>query len=165
MSAECAIYSICGNTASFGGFLVLVFVGADFAAAVIWEAEVFAHFGDAVEFARRDVVAHAIDLVVVEPERLVLGVEIHAAAVADASDIGFAVLAVAVHADDAADTDLIVEVHFLRRKHVGRLAKRNVEFVVRSDAADACGVVVALFVRRDEFALLDDRNAATSAPS
>ena len=52
--------------------LVLVFVGAGLAAAEIREAEIHAGLVGAVELAGRLVVAHAVDLVVGEPERPVL---------------------------------------------------------------------------------------------
>ena len=62
--------------------LVLVLVGADVPAAVPREAEVLALLVDAVHLARRDVVAHAVDLIVVGPERLVLRVEVDADGIA-----------------------------------------------------------------------------------
>ena len=58
-----------------------------------------------------------------------------------------------VHADDAADAPLAVEVQLLRRRHVVGLAERDVELAVRPDVADAGGVVEALLVGRDQLAL------------
>ena len=62
--------------------LGLVLVGAGVPAAIPREAEVLADLVDAVHLAGRNVVAHAVDLVVVGPERLVLRVEVHAFRVA-----------------------------------------------------------------------------------
>ena len=86
--------------------LVLVLGRAHGATAVPREAEVLAGAGDAVEFAGRCVVAHAVDLVVGEPELAVGRVEVHADRVADAARVDLAVAAVTVHADDAADAVL-----------------------------------------------------------
>ena len=61
-----------------GRGIVLVLVGADLAAAIPGEAEILAHLVDTVQFAGRNVVTHAVDLIVVGPERLVLWIEIHA---------------------------------------------------------------------------------------
>src|SRR5689334_8628547 len=57
--------------------LVLVLDGADVAAPVPREAEALAGRGDPVDLAGRLVVAHAVDLVVREPELAVLRVEVH----------------------------------------------------------------------------------------
>jgi hypothetical protein len=108
---------------------------------------VLAGAGDPVQLAGRDVVAHAVDLVVGEPEVAVLRVELDPDRVADAAREDLAVLAVAVHADDAADALLVVELGLLRGGHVERLAERDVELVVRPDAADAGGVVERLLAR------------------
>src|SRR5580693_9881175 len=61
-----------------GRRLVLVLVGAGMAAPVPWEAKVQADLVDAIHLARRNIVAHAVDLIVVAPERLVLGIEVEA---------------------------------------------------------------------------------------
>src|SRR4029078_6817349 len=58
--------------------LVLVFGGAGLAAAEIGEAEIHAGLVGAVELAGRLVVAHAVDLVVGEPERTIPRIEVHA---------------------------------------------------------------------------------------
>src|SRR6202163_265253 len=57
-----------------GRGIVLVFNGARTTAAVPGKTEILTGTGDAVHFARGLLVAHAIDLIVVGPERLVLGV-------------------------------------------------------------------------------------------
>ena len=133
--------------------LVLELVGADMPAAVPREAEVHAVLVDAVHFAGRDVVAHAVDLIVVAPERLVLRVEVEALRIAQAECIDLAVLAVLIHADDAAHADLPVEFGLLLCRHIVGLAELDVELVVRPDAAFARGVVEALFRLRDQLAL------------
>src|SRR6266576_1912750 len=77
-----------------GRGIVLVFDGARGTAAIPRKAEILTSIGDAVYFARGLVVAHAIDLIVVGPERLVLRVEVHADRVAQSNRIDLAVLAV-----------------------------------------------------------------------
>src|SRR5690348_410853 len=110
-----------------GRRLVLVFVGTGAASAVIRETEVLAGLDGAVELTRRNVVAHAVHLIVAEPERLVLRIEVHADRVADACRVDLAVLSVAIHPDDPADAPLLVEVGLLWRRYVERLAERDVE--------------------------------------
>src|ERR1700737_4421583 len=101
-----------------GGGIVLVFYGARTTAAPPRKAEIQTGIGDAVHFAGGLLIAHAIDLIVVGPERLVLGVEVHADRVAQSNRIDLAVLAVTVHADDPADANLTVKVKLLFRWHV-----------------------------------------------
>jgi hypothetical protein len=120
------------------------------------EAEVLARLRLAVELARRDVVAHAVDLVVGEPQVAVGRVEVMADRVPDAAGEDLAARAVGVHPDHAADADPVVHLDLVGRLHVVRLAERDVELAVRSHAADAGGVVEALFLRRDQFALRHD---------
>ena len=139
-----------------GRRLVLVFVGAGLAAAEIGKAEIHAGLVGAVELAGRLVVTHAVDLVVGEPERLVLRIEVHAHRVAHAGSEHLTVLAFPAHAHDAADAGLLVEVHLLRRVHVEGLSERDVELVVGPDAAHPGGVVVGFFLGRDQLALLHD---------
>ena len=67
--------------------------------------------------------------------------------VADAGSKDLLVLAVLIHADDAADARALVEVQLFFRRHVEGLAECDVELVVRPDAADAGRVVVALLGR------------------
>src|SRR5579883_1879719 len=86
-----------------GRLLGLVLVSAGVAAAVPREAEILPGLDGAVELARRLVVAHAVDLVVGEPQGLVLGIEVEADRVANAVGVDFAVLAVPIHANDSAD--------------------------------------------------------------
>ena len=108
------------------------------------------------------IVAHAVGLVVGEPEGAVLRVEVHADGVADAARVHLALRAVeGIHAHDAPDPDLVVEGQFLARRHVVRLAERDVEHSVLADAADARAVVVRLLIHRDQLALrhhLDHRH-------
>src|SRR3954466_16194470 len=85
-----------------GRGIVLVFNGARATAAIPRKAEILTGIGDAVNFSGGLLVAHAIDLIVVGPERLVLGVEVHADGVAQSNCIDLAVLAITVHADDPA---------------------------------------------------------------
>ena len=106
--------------------------------------KVLADLVDAVHLAGRDVVAHAVDLVVIAPQRLVLGIEVHADRIAQSGCIDLAVLAVLVHADDAAHADLGVELRFILWRHVVGLAELDVELVVGPDAAFARRVVEAL---------------------
>src|ERR1700738_5029480 len=101
-----------------GGGVVLVFNGACTTAAIPGKAEILTGIGDAVHFARGLLVAHAIDLIVVGPERLVLGVEVHADRVAQSNRIDLTVLAVTVHADDPAHANLAVKIKLLFRWHV-----------------------------------------------
>src|ERR1700732_4181620 len=92
-----------------GGWgVVLVVNGTDTTAAIPGKAEIQTGIGNAVHFARGLLVAHAIDLIVVGPERLVLGIEIHANRIAQSNRINLAVLAVTVYADDTADAEFAV---------------------------------------------------------
>ena len=72
--------------------------------------------------------------------------------VAHAVGVDLAPAAVAVHADDAADPGLGVEVHLLRREDVEGLAERDVDLVVRPDGADPRRVVVAFLLDRNQLA-------------
>ena len=158
-SAAWASISTTGKTTSAGGSSVLELVGAHVAAAVPREAEVPGPAAVmAVDLARRLVVAHAVDLVVGEPELAGLGVEVVADRVADAGGIDLAALAVLVHPDHAADADLLERLDELGRRHVVRLAERDVELAVRPDAADPRGVVEALVLGRDQLARGDHRH-------
>ena len=133
--------------------LVLVFVGPRMSAAIPGEAEVLADLLDAVHLARRDVVAHAVNLVVVAPERLVLRVEVHAFRIAQAGRVDFAVRAILVHADDPAHADLLVEFDLVLRRHVVGLAELDIELVVRPHAAFARAVIEALLRLRNQLTL------------
>ena len=72
--------------------------------------------GRMVDFAGRNVVTHAVDLVVGEPEVAGSRVEVLADRVADAARKDLAVLAVAIHADDAADAPFAVLIRLLGRR-------------------------------------------------
>src|SRR5215470_6649395 len=98
-SAACAAISTCGNTTSAGGASFL-YSSVRATAAVPGESEILACLGGAVDLTGGLIVAHAIDLVVGEPQRLVFGVEVHAHRITDAIGIDLAVFAVAIHADD-----------------------------------------------------------------
>src|ERR1700720_1035802 len=89
--------------------IVLVFNRARTTAAIPGEPEILTGIGDAVQFPRGLIVAHAIDLIVVGPERLVLWMEVHADRVAQSNRIDLAVLAITVHAYDPADAELAVQ--------------------------------------------------------
>ena len=124
-------------------------------------AEVFtARLGDAVQFAGRDVVAHAVGLVVGEPDGLVLGVDVHAHGVPHATRDHFTLAAVeGVELDHAADADLLIQRHFFLGLHVVGLTQRHIDLTLVVDAAGACAVVVAFFFNGDQLALrhhLDD---------
>ena len=110
--------------------------------------------GDAVELARRGVVAEAVDLVVVGPQLAGHRMEIHADRIAMADRVDLLLAAVLVHADDAADPGLLVQLHLLLGLHVVRLAQLDVDFLVRADPAHPRGVVEALLLLRDQLALL-----------
>ena len=112
--------------------------------------------GDAIHLAGRNIVAHAVDLIVVGPERLVLRIEVHADRVAQSDRIDLAVLAVTVHADDSADAELAVGVELLLRRHVVGLPKLDIELVVRSHPAHPRGVIVALIRLRNQLAFRND---------
>jgi hypothetical protein len=84
--------------------------------------------------------------------------EVHADRVAHPVGVDLAPGAVPVHADDPADPGLVVELRLFRREHVEGLAERDIELVVRPDAADPGGVVIALLVDGDEFSLGHDGN-------
>src|SRR3990170_3812917 len=57
---------------------VLILIGAGLAAAIPREAKILVRPGDVVHFPRRDGVAHAVDLIVIHPDCLVLWIEIDA---------------------------------------------------------------------------------------
>src|ERR1700730_8454147 len=96
-----------------GRSIVLVFNGARTTAAIPGKAEILTGIGDAVHFARGLLVAHAVDLIVVGPERLVLGVEVDAYRVAQSNLIALAFLPVTFHANDPADAELAVHLELL----------------------------------------------------
>jgi hypothetical protein len=70
--------------------LILVFIGADVAATVPGKAEIKADRGRAVQFLRRNVVAHTIDLIVGEPQDPIFRIEIHAHRITNAARKNFA---------------------------------------------------------------------------
>ena len=75
-----------------------------------------ARAGRVVELAWRNVVAHAVDLIVGEPQVAGPRVEVLADRVADAARKDLAVLAVAIHANDAADPPFAVLIRLLGRR-------------------------------------------------
>src|SRR6202034_3034535 len=77
--------------------------------------------------------------------------------IADAPGVDLAVLAVAIHPDDAADPPFLESVELLRRRHVEGLPECNVELVVRPDAASPGRVIVALVFLGNKLALRHDR--------
>ena len=121
------------------------------------EAEMLARLGLAVQLARRDVVAHAVHLVVGEPQIAIRRIEVMPDRVANAAREDLALAAIGVHADDPADPDLVVELQLLLRLDVVGLAERDIKLAVRPDPADAGGVVEAFLFGRDQIALRDDR--------
>ena len=145
-----------------GDFVRGVLIGTHIAAAIVGVAvpqavHQFAvsanrHF---VQFAGRGFVAHAVNLVVGPPQAAILGVESQTRGIAQTVQDHLAVAAVTVEADNAADTGLHVQVLLLGWGHVEGLAQGDVDAVVRSDCASTRGVVVGLFFRRNQVALLD----------
>src|SRR4029077_3812121 len=125
-----------------GRGVVLVFSGSRTPAAIPGKAKVLTRTGDAIQFARGLFVAHAIDLIVVGPERLVFRIEIHADRIAQSDSVDLAVLAVAIHTDDSTDAKLAVEVEFLLGRHIVGLAQLDIELVVRAYPADPRGVII-----------------------
>src|ERR1700722_7743626 len=120
-----------------GGFEL---IGARGPPAVPWESKLLAGLVDAVHLARRDIVAHAVNLIVVGPQRLVLRVEVNTLRIPQAGCIDLAVLAVLVHAHNGAHADLLVEIRLLLCRHIVGLADLDIEFVVRPHTAYARGV-------------------------
>src|SRR3954447_1138643 len=97
-------------------------------------AVILSWLGDAVEFTRRDVVPHAINLIVGEPERLVAWVEGDADRIADATGVGFLPRTIPIHALDAA-----IGVHLgtlVMGPDIVGLPHRQIELVVRANGAD-----------------------------
>ena len=125
-------------------------------------AEELAGGGGAIDLARRDVVAHAVGLVVGEPERSILRIELEADGVAHAGRIDLAPAAVErIEPDDPADAGLGVQRELVARRDVERLAERDVQLAVLSDAARARAVVERFLLDRDQLSLrndLDDRD-------
>ena len=124
------------------------------------------HGGLVVDLARRDIIAHAVDLVVGPPQLSGDGVEIVADRVSNSVGVNLAPRAIEVHADDPADAPFCVLVQLVRRGHVERLAQRDVDLAVRTDLADPRGVVEQFLFRRDQVALRHQiESAATSGLS
>lgn len=117
----------------------LVCVCPDMAAAVPGKAEIQSRSRRAVDFAGRDVVAHAVDLIVGEPEDAVGRIEVQADAVANAAREDLPLPTVTVEAEDAADARGFVERQLFRRWHVVGLADGHVEPAVGPDTADTGG--------------------------
>ena len=125
--------------------------------AVPGETEVLTSLRGAVELARRNIVTHSVDLVVGEPQGLVLGVEVHPHRIAHATGEYLAVLAVAVHPDNAHHPDLVIQGNLFLGGHIERVTQCDVELVVRADPTGPGGVVEALFFNRDQLPLGHDR--------
>ena len=83
--------------------------------------------------------------------------------VAHAAGEDFAVLAIPVHADDAANADVVIQGSLGRRRHVVGLAEGHVQLVVRPDRAGPGAVVEAFFARGHQ--LFGKTSTATSGPS
>src|SRR5437016_13754271 len=121
---------------------------------------------DAVELARcgGPLDPAATDFVAVgpvfdEPQCVVLGIELDAGRIADAARKHLAAFAVErTEPNNAADTVLVVEVAFLARRHVKRLAERDVELFVVADATRAHAVARWSGVRREELSLRHRRD-------
>ena len=106
--------------------------------------------GHSVQLTWRDVVTHAIDLVIGEPQLAVSRVPGMADRVADTVNIDLAAGAVAVHANDAADTQWLVQPQLFFSRHVKRLSKGDIELVVRADGAGAGPMVEGLLLNRNK---------------
>ena len=146
----------------FRNFLVLVLVGPDFTAAVIRMAvpDIWPQPASLVQLARRGFVAHAVDLVIGEPERSIPGVERVTDRVPDADRDNFAFECAreTVEPDHAANAELVVKRVLVRTGHVEGLPQADIELVVGADRANPRGVVIGLLVGRNQFALGDDRD-------
>src|SRR3984893_379142 len=151
-SAAWAGVSISGNTRPSGGVSCLY--SLDVAAAVPGKTEIKAGRGRAVQFLRRNVVAHPIDLIVGEPQDPVFRIEIHAHRITNAACEDFAAGAIRVHADNAADSPFVELIHLCFRRHVVRLAQGYVEFAIGANSADP-QVMTGVFPGRNEVALLN----------
>src|SRR6476620_12576438 len=103
--------------------IILVFDRARAPPSVPREPEVLSRCGNAVHLSRRLIVSHAINLIVVGPERLVLWIEVHADWIAQPDCINFSILTVAVHANNAAHPYFAVQIELLLRRHIIRLAE------------------------------------------
>ena len=116
----------------------------------------------AVELAGRRIVAHAVGLVVGRPDGLVLRVDGDAHRIAHAAGKDVAAAAVErIHANHAADAELLVQRDLVVRLHVVRLAESDVELAVVGNAAGARAVVVGFLLDRHQLALrhhLDHRH-------
>src|SRR5690606_42092219 len=75
-----------------------------------------------------------------------------------------AVLAVDVHPYDSHHAGLVIKIQFFLRRDVEWVAKRDIELVVRPDAASTCAVVEAFFFHRHEFALWNDDARSNDRP-
>mmetsp|Transcript_22402 Transcript_22402/g.32760 ORF Transcript_22402/g.32760 Transcript_22402/m.32760 type:complete len:267 (+) Transcript_22402:639-1439(+) len=143
---------------ALGRVLACIFTGADGSATIPGMTKVLALLGLAIDFTGRDVVAHAIDLIVGPPELTSLGVEVMAHRVAHTVSVNLAARPVPVHANYPADAGLGVEVQLVLRRDIKGLAQRDIKLVVRPDLNDPRGVIVAFFLNRNETALRHDRN-------
>ena len=92
-------------------------------------------------------------MIVVGPERLVLWIEVHADWIAQPDCINLSILTVAIHANNAAHPYFAVQIELLLRRHIVRLAELDIELVVRSDPANARGVIETFFRFGDKFTL------------
>src|SRR4051794_14840720 len=72
--------------------IILVFNRPCTSAPVPGETEILPRCGDAVHFSGTLIVAHTINLIVIRPERLVLGVEVHADGIAQPDCVNLPVL-------------------------------------------------------------------------
>src|SRR5690606_8326689 len=138
-----------------GRCIVLVFQGPDIPAPVIRKAEVLPHFRCTVDLTRRDVVSHAVDLVIGKPESIVLRVEVLARRVAHALCIHFSVLAVPIHPQYAHHAITGTDLQLIATRYVVRITQRDVELVIRTDPARARTVIEALLCYWDQLALWD----------
>ncbi len=130
------------------------FVGDLGAAAVPRIAVMRPRRSQAVQLARRRIVAHAVGLVVGGPDRLVFRIHRDAHRIAHAAGVHLATAAVErIHADHAADAELLVQGDLFPRLHVIRLAERDVELAVVRDPAGAGAMVVGLLLHRHQLAL------------
>ena len=137
---------------------IRILIRSHSAAAKPREAKMLPRGGLAVDFAGRNVIAHAVNLVVGPPQLAGHRVEVMPDRVAHPVGIHLALGAVTVHADDAADAHLVIQRQFFPRGDIKRLAEGDINLVIGSHLDHPGGVVVTLLLDRYQFALRHHRH-------
>ena len=100
-------------------------------------------FGDAVQFAWRNVITQTVDLVICCPDSFVFWVDVDTSWVTHTHCIHFTTRTIEwVQANNTADTDFVVQIDLVFRLNVVWLAQSNVELAIISYTANAASVVV-----------------------